>query len=69
MEKHTARIDNWFVVGNCLWGKVTEHTLREFDPNNIQRTSQLVSIDKDKGVAETENTRYKLGVKERKPLL
>lgn len=68
MAKHTARIDNWFEVGNCLWGKVTEHSLREFNPDCIQRTSELVSIDRNAGVAETENTHYVLGTEERKPL-
>lgn len=63
MAKNTARIDNWMVIGNCLWGNVTEHTVREFDPDNLQRTSDLVSIDEEKGVAETENTHYRLGTK------
>lgn len=69
MEKHTARIDNWFVVGNCLWGNVTEHSLREFNPDRLQRTSNLVSMSEVNRTAETENTVYTLGTKERKPLL
>ena len=69
MEKHTARIDNWFVVGNCLWGNVSKHSLREFDPDNIQRTSDILSIDENAGVAETANTHYKLGKKQEESLL
>lgn len=69
MEKHTARIDNWFVVGNCLWGNVSKHSLREFNPDNIQRTSDLISIDENVGTAETENTHYKLGKKQKEPML
>lgn len=63
MAKHTARIDNWFVVGNCLWGNVTEHTLREFNPDTIQRTSDIVYINEAFSVAETHNTHYTLGTK------
>ena len=63
MEKNTARIDNWFKVGNCLWGNVTEHSLREFNPDSLQRTSKLVRIDIAAGVAETLNTHYTLGNK------
>lgn len=62
MAKHTARIENWVKVANCLWGNVTEHTLREFNSDNIQRTSDLVSFHPEKGVAETMNTHYTLGI-------
>ena len=68
MEKHTARIDNWFMVGNCLWGNVSKHSLREFDPDNIQRTSEVVSINENAGVAETDNTHYTL-VKKQEALM
>lgn len=64
MSKNTARIDNWYKIGNCLWGNVSEHSVREFDPNNVQRTSNLVNFDEEAGVAETENTHYILGEKQ-----
>lgn len=66
MVKNTARIENWFKVGNCLWGNVVNHTVREFDSDNLQRTSQLVYLDEKTGVAETENTHYTLGKKQEK---
>lgn len=62
MAKHTARIENWIKVANCLLGNVTEHTLREFDSDNCQLTSDLVSFHPEQGVAETQNTHYTLGV-------
>lgn len=64
MAKNTARIDNWFKIGNCLWGNVSEHSIREFDPGCLQRTSDIVSIDESAGVAETMNTHYILGKKQ-----
>ena len=65
MAKHTAKIDNWFKIGNCLWGNVSDHSsLREFDPNSLQRTSELVSINEASGVAETLNTHYTRGAKQ-----
>lgn len=64
MSKNTARIDNWYKIGNCLWGNVSEHSVREFDPNNVQRTSNLVNFDEEAGIAETENTHYILGEKQ-----
>ncbi len=63
MKKHTARIDNWRVMGDSLWGNVTKHTLREFNPECLQRTSVLLSINEDACTAETENTIYTLGTK------
>jgi len=67
MGKNTARIDNWFIVGNCLWGNVTEHSVRQFDPDNLQRTSDIVRIDEEAGIAETLNTHYTLGNKQEEP--
>lgn len=63
MAKHTALIEDWMVIGNSLWGAVTKHTAQEFDPDKIQQTSFLISINEDDGVAETENTIYTLGKK------
>ena len=69
MKKHTARIDNWFKAGNCLFGNVTEHTLREFNADSLQRTSDLVRMNERDRTAETQNTHYTLGVKATEPLL
>ena len=69
MAKNTARIDNWFKVGNCLWGNVSEHSVREFDPDTIQRTSDLVRMNEALRTAETVNTHYKLGKKQKEPML
>lgn len=69
MEKYTATINNWFVMGDCIWGNVTEHSVRKFDPDNLQRTSTLISIDEEAGVAETINTSYTLGTKSNKAVL
>lgn len=64
MAKQTARIDNWWVMGSCLCGNVTEHSRqKDFSPNCQQITSQLVRINECDRVAETANTHYKLGKK------
>lgn len=64
--KQTAYIDNWreesiFPYGTCLIGRVTKHELQHQFHSDKQATSRLISIDREKGVAETINTIYTLG--------
>jgi hypothetical protein len=62
---NNASIEQWSVVklgGKCvLYGKVKDHPRQDhFRPEDMQYTSELKSIDFDKGIAVTRNTRYKL---------
>lgn len=64
MAKDTAHIDNWFEMWPCLCGNVTKHSRqREFNPNSLQMTSQIESLNEYTGIAETINTRYTLGTR------
>lgn len=64
MSKQTARIENWMRSGNQLIGSVRDHARQgDFNPNHVQRTSDLISFDEEAGVAETLNTIYTLGKK------
>ena len=46
--------------GFALTGHVTNHPIREFDPNVRQQTSAIKLFDESQGIAVTENTGYKL---------
>ena len=63
--KQTAHINEWVEVngflGSYLIGTITNHTRQNEFSSDCQRTSPLVSIDRDKRVAETQNTIYTLG--------
>lgn len=61
--KQTARIDNWFVLGDRLCGTVTEHPRQGEFFEQGQITSPIVSIDEENNIAETKNTIYTLGQK------
>ncbi len=64
MAKQKARIENWQLVAGCLMGNVSKHSRqRDFNPEGPQMTSQIISLNEDIGVAETENTIYTLGTK------
>lgn len=64
MSKPTAKIENWTVYegayGDFLVGTITEHPRQELVGHECH-TSLLVSIDREKGIAETRNTIYTLG--------
>lgn len=67
MTKQTARIDNWrireWAGKHYLVGRVSEHPMQNSFISQLQNTSDLLSIDEDKGIAETVNTLYTLGSK------
>lgn len=64
MAKQKARIEEWRLMGGCLWGYVKGHSEQDsFTPNRLQVTSQIISLNEDTGIAETENTIYTLGTK------
>ena len=69
MVKQTARIENWvkikgYLGHDFLEGTVLDHPQQEYlDRWGTHHTSELVSIDEEKGVAETLNTIYTLGKK------
>ena len=68
MVKQTARIENWvkikgYLGGEFLEGTVLDHPKQAYFYGDMQHTSELVSIDEEKGVAETLNTIYTLGKK------
>ncbi len=68
MFKQTARIDNWRIREwegkKYLVGRVSEHPMQDSFSSQLQNTSDLVSIDEEKGIAETLNTLYTLGSKQ-----
>lgn len=67
-DKQTAQIDDWRLIAGCLWGHVRKHPKQElFNPASVQMTSQIVSLNEDTGIAETENTIYTLGTKWKEP--
>lgn len=64
--KQTAHIDNWseentYPYGTCLVGHITKHARQTQFHSDRQATSTVISIDREKGVAETMNTIYTLG--------
>lgn len=62
MQKQTAKIDNWVRLGNRLVGSISYDLPRDVpSPGEIQRTSQIVRLDEDRGTCETRNTIYRLG--------
>ena len=66
MAKQTAHIDDWseenlYLGGTCLVGRVTKHARQDEFYSDRQATSRLISIDREKGLAETQNTIYTLG--------
>jgi hypothetical protein len=65
-DKQHAHIEDWAIVGygeyKFLVGRVSSHPKQEDFEKPYQRTSMLVSVDEVKGVAETINTTYTLGL-------
>jgi hypothetical protein len=57
--KPKARIDLWRQVGNFLMGRVYGHPTQP--DGKIVATSELVKLEPDNKMAETENTIYELG--------
>lgn len=54
------RIEDWFVTeGDLILGRVYDHP--SLPDGEIIRTSRVVALDRDRGVAVTKNTRYILG--------
>lgn len=59
--KPEARIDSWFMLGNCLFGKVTCHQRQSNFNTDLQQTSAVLSMNDRERWAETMNTFYVLG--------
>lgn len=68
MPKQTAHIDNWrireWAGEHYLVGRVSNHPNQASFLSQLQNTSTLISIDEEKGIAETMNTLYTLGAKQ-----
>ena len=58
--KQKASIKDWIVTNNYLVGRVIDHPNQKNFLGEYQRTSTLVSIDIEAGIAETQNTIYTL---------
>lgn len=61
MKPH-AYIENWAVAKDRLVGTIKDHPRQTEFKAEMQVTSPLIMIDYKAGIAETENTYYKLGV-------
>ena len=61
-EKQKAKLENWYQVGPVLYGNVYDHPRHE--DGNFVRTSRIIFIKKEIGIAETVNTVYILIGKE-----
>lgn len=68
MSKQTAHIENWrireWAGEQYLVGRISNHPNQASFLSQLQNTSTLISIDEEKGVAETVNTLYTLGSKQ-----
>lgn len=62
MTRKVVEIDNWCQDGECLLGIVKGHP-KFGDTNEAVRTSPVIRLDLDAGIAETKWTTYKLGTK------
>lgn len=54
-----AHLEDWCEIGGALWGIVSGHPTMP-DGKRI-RTSSLLSLNPDAGLARTDNTDYTLG--------
>lgn len=59
--KQTAKLENWYQIGNSLFGQVYGHP--KLPDGTIVQTSEVVHIDYIAKTAETINTEYSLGNK------
>ena len=62
-EKQTARIDNWFKMGDQLAGVVSGHPRQGEFRSEAQVTSRIIDFNEEEGYCETKNTVYVLGEK------
>jgi hypothetical protein len=61
-EKPKVRIENWYVgVYDILYGQVYGHTDSWLPDGAFVQTSRMVTFDREKGYAITQNTNYILG--------
>lgn len=57
-DKPTVRLNDWFVCGNYLCGKVFQHP--RLPPGSYVQTSAIVAMDEANLRCETSNTLYVL---------
>ena len=56
------RLEKWRLIANHLYGDIYDDS--RFPDGSPVRTSTVLTIDEEKGEAQTRNTLYKLGKKQ-----
>lgn len=56
------RLENWILIANHLYGEIYDDS--GFLDGSPVRTSTVLTIDEEKGEAQTRNALYKLGAKQ-----
>lgn len=57
-QKKSAELKNWHRYGKCLVGDVYGHP--NFTDGTTVRTSDVIELNENEGIAETRNTIYRL---------
>lgn len=62
MEKLTARLENWYIINEVLWGHIFDQSgFPRFEDGTLVRTSRIEKLNLEEQWVETRNTVYTLG--------
>lgn len=63
-KQHKGTIQNWYVMGKLVVGNLFNDPTERFPDGAFIHTSDIVKIDEENALLETNNSIYSLGVKD-----